>query len=142
MTQIQPQKSAEAGFTIIEVLIGISIFAIGLLAIARMQMLSVRNTAVGNMTSQATMLANQRMEEIKTMTFDDLDNLASPVVENNLDEDGNPGGIYNRTTTIAAPPAPLDGYAREVTVQVQWNAAYGGNRTFELKSLTYERWKL
>ena len=142
MTQIQPQKSAQSGFTIIEVLIGISIFAIGLFAIARMQMLSVRNTAVGNMTSQATMLANQKMEEIKTMAFDDLDALASPIVENNLDEDGNPGGIYNRTTTIAAPAPPLDSYAREVTVQVQWNAAHGGNRTFELKSLTYERWKL
>ena len=142
MTQIQGQKSAESGFTVIEVLIGISIFAIGLLAVARMQMLSVRNTAVGNMTSQATMLANQKMEEIKTMAFDDLDALASPVVENNLDGDGNPGGIYNRTTTIEAPAAPLDSYAREVTVQVQWHAAHGGDRTFELKSLTYERWKL
>jgi len=137
MTQVQPQISRESGFTIIEVLIGISIFAIGMLAVARMQYYSVRNTTVGNLTSQATMLAHQRMEEIKAMNFDDLDALASPVVENDLDDEGNPGGIYNRTTTIAA---ALGTHAREITVQVQWNAAHGGDRTVEVNSLTYDRW--
>ena len=140
MTQIQAQKSAESGFTIIEVLIGISIFAIGMLAVARMQYYTVRNTTVGNLTSQATMLANQRMEEIKAMNFDDLDALASPVVENNLDGEGNAGGIYNRTTTIDSPPGTLGTHARQITVDVQWNAAHGGDRTVEVNSLTYDRW--
>ena len=119
MTQIQPQKTTESGFTIIEVLIGISIFAIG------------------NLTSQATMLAHQKMEEVKAMNFDDLDALASPVVENNLDGEGNAGGIYNRTTTI---DTALGTHAREIKVQVQWNAAHGGDRTVEVNSLTYDRW--
>lgn len=132
----QKRRSAEAGFTIIEVLIGVSIFAIGMLAVARMQMLSVRNTTVGNLTSQATMLANQKMEEIKTTPFATLAN----EVENNIDGEGNPGGIFNRTTTITVPAAPLDAHARQVQVQVQWNAAHGGNRTFTLNSLTYQRW--
>jgi type IV pilus assembly protein PilV len=128
----------ESGFTLIEVLIGISIFAIGMLAVARMQLVTVRNTTVGNITSQATMLAHQKMEEVKCMDFDDLVN----EVENNLDEDGNPGGgLYNRTTTITTPAAPLGNHARQVQVQVQWNAAHGGNRTFTLTSLTYERWR-
>ena len=139
MKRFQPQKSGEAGFTLIEVLIGISIFAIGLLAVARMQMLSVRNTTVGNLTSQATMLANQKMEEIKMTPFDDL---VANEVETDIDGDGNAGGIFTRTTTIAAvagtPAWSTD--VREVQVQVQWNAAHGGNRTFTLNSLTYERW--
>ena len=141
MKRAHPRQSAEAGFTLIEVLIGISIFAIGMLAVARMQILTVRNTTVGNITSQATMLANQRMEEVKTMSLDDLDALASPIVENDIDDRGNPGGIYNRTTTIDPAPGALSTHAREITVQVQWNAAHGGNRTFTLSSLTYERWK-
>ena len=33
MKQIQARRSAEGGFTLIEVLIGISIFAIGMLAV-------------------------------------------------------------------------------------------------------------
>jgi len=137
MTQIQPQKSTESGFTLIEVLIGISIFAIGMLAVARMQYYTVRNTTVGNLTSQATMLANQRMEEIKAMNFDDLDAMANPSVESDLDDEGNAGGIYNRTTTIAD---ALAGHARQINVQVQWTAAHGGDRTVEVNSLTYDRW--
>ena len=136
MKQIQARRSAEGGFTLIEVLIGVSIFAIGMLAVARMQYAAVRNTTVGNLTSQATMLANQKMEEIKTIDFADLTN----EVENNLDAQGNPGGIYNRTTTITTPAAPLGDNVRQVQVQVQWNAAHGGNRTIAINSLTYERW--
>ena len=138
MKRVHLRLSAEGGFTLIEVLIGISIFAIGMLAVARMQMLTVRNTSVGNFTSQATMLAHQKMEELKTMAFADLNN----EVENDIDEEGNTGtgGVYNRTTTITTPAAPLGDHARQIQVQVQWNAAHGGDRTIEINSLTYERW--
>ena len=136
MKRVQPRQLAQGGFTLIEVLIGISIFAIGMLAVAGLQMVSVRNTTVGNVTSQATMLAHQKMEEIKALPFADLTN----EVENNLDAEGNPGGIYNRTTTITTPPAPLGDHARQIQVQVQWNAAHSGNRTIAINSLTYERW--
>lgn len=138
MKRILPRQSTDAGFTLIEVLIGISIFAIGMLAVARMQMLTVRNTTVGNITSQATMLAHQKMEEIKTTAFADLTN----EVEIGIDENGDTGtgGIFDRTTTINPAPGFLAAYARQVDVQVQWNAAHGGNRTFTLSSLTYERW--
>jgi len=138
MKRVHLRLSAESGFTLIEVLIGISIFAIGMLAVARMQMLTVRNTSVGNFTSQATMLAHQKMEELKTIDFADLTN----EVENDIDEQGNTGtgGVYNRTTTITTPAAPLGNHARQIQVQVQWNAAHGGDRTVEINSLTYERW--
>jgi len=138
MKQVQSPPSAEAGFTIIDALIGISIFAIGLLAVASMQLSSVRNTTIGNVRSQATMLANQKMEEIKATPLDDLDAVE---VENDIDAEGNPGGIFNRTTKVENPPDPdLAAHARVVTVQVQWNAVHGGNRSFEIKSLTYGRW--
>jgi type IV pilus assembly protein PilV len=139
MKRVQPRQKAPGGFTLIEVLIGISIFAIGMLAVARLQMHTVRNTTIGNVTSQATMLAHQKMEDIKTLPLASLTN----EVENNIDEEGNTGtgGIYNRTTTITAPTDPdLALHARQVQVQVQWNAAHGGNRTVEVNSLTYERW--
>jgi type IV pilus assembly protein PilV len=133
------KQSAEGGFSLIEVLIGISIFAIGMLAVARMQILTVRNTTVGNLTSQATMLAHQKMEEVKSTAFDDH---VLNEVEADIDADGNAGGIYTRTTTINdfTAPSPLTDHARQVQVQVQWNAAHGGNRTVEVNSLTYERW--
>lgn len=138
MKRVQARRADDRGFTLIEVLIGISIFAIGMLAVAKMQMATVRNTTLGNVTSQATMLAHQKMEEIKTTSFDDL---VANEVENNLDPDGNPGGgIFNRTTTIVAPPDPLGTHVRQVAVQVQWQAVHGGDRTIVVNSLTYERW--
>jgi type IV pilus modification protein PilV len=137
MKQIQPPPSAKAGFTLIETLIGISIFAIGLLAVASMQIYSVRNTTVGNIRSQATMLANQKMEEIKVTDFADL---VANEVEPGIDAEGNPGGIFNRTTTITTPPAPFDTDVRQVHVEVDWSAFHGGARSVVVDSLTYERW--
>lgn len=137
MKRVKPQLSVESGFTLIEVLIGVSIFAIGLLGVASLQLHSVRNTTIGNVTSQATMLAHQKMEEVKATAFADL---VLNEVENNIDPDGNAGGIYNRTTTITSPAAPLDAYMRQVQVQVQWNTGHGGNRTVTVNSLTYDRW--
>ena len=138
MIRVQQTLTDDAGFTLIEVLIGMSIFAIGMLGVANLQLMTVRNTTIGDVTSQATMLANQKMEELKTLAFDDLNN----EVENNIDTDGNPGGIYNRTTTITAPTGPLADHVRQIQVQVQWRAAHGGNRTITINSLTYERWTL
>ena len=52
------------------------------------------------------------MEELKTMAFADLNN----EVENDIDEEGNTGtgGVYNRTTTITTPAAPLGDHARHL----------------------------
>jgi len=138
MEQVQSTPSAEAGFTLIDALIGISIFAIGLLAVASMQLYSVRNTTIGNIRSQATMLANQKMEEIKATEFADL---VANEVESGIDAEGNAGGIFNRTTTITTPAAPLDTDVRQVSVEVDWNAVHGGERSVVVNSLTYERWK-
>ena len=137
MDWVRPKILDDKGFTLIDVLIGMGIFAIGILAVASMQMRTVRNTAVGNMTSQATMLANQKMEEVKTTPFAGL---VANEVENNIDPDGNPGGIYNRTTTITQPAGVLSAHVRQVQVQVQWQHPHGGNRTVAVNSITYQRW--
>lgn len=121
------------GFSIIDVLIGMAILSIGILAVARMQLSTVRNTTTGNTITEAVMLAQQKMEEVKSVQ--DVTTLANEV-ENNLEADGTAGaGIYNRTTTITVPPAPLDTNSRQVRVQVQWTTVHGGNRTVVLDSV-------
>ena len=124
----------ESAFSIIEVLIAIAILSVGMLAIGRMQVATVRNTTIGNVTTQALMLAHQKMEEVKSQP-----NLAAMIneVEANIDENGDPGGVYTRTTTINVPPAPLDAHVRQVQIQVQWNIAHGGNRTITINSVAH-----
>jgi Tfp pilus assembly protein PilV len=121
------------GFSLIDVLIGMSILSIGILAVARMQISTVRNTTNGNTITEAVMLAQQKMEELKSVQ--DVTTLANEV-ENGLEADGTAGaGIYNRTTTITVPDVSLAANSREVQVQVQWTTVHGGNRTVVLESL-------
>ena len=124
----------ENGFSIIEMLIALAILAIGMMAIGRMQVATVKNTTLGNLTTEATMLAQAKMEEVKNVP--DIAVLADEV-EANIDAEGNPGGIYNRTTTITVPAAPLDNDLRMVRVDVQWTHPHGGNRTVTLNSITH-----
>ena len=61
---MQKQKSSEAGFSLIEVLIAITIFVFGLLVIANLQISSIINSSGSNTRTVATSIANGVMEEI------------------------------------------------------------------------------
>ncbi|MBW2066489.1 MAG: prepilin-type N-terminal cleavage/methylation domain-containing protein [Deltaproteobacteria bacterium] len=62
-----------AGFTLVEVLIGISILTIGLLALASMQVSAIRGNAMSDRTTTALALAEAKMEELLLKDFDDPD---------------------------------------------------------------------
>ena len=61
----------EKGFTLIEVLIGLIILAIGILAVAGMQITSIRGTAFSNSLTQASVIAQDRLEFIKSLPLND-----------------------------------------------------------------------
>jgi len=112
----------DSGFTLIEVLIAMAIFSIGILAVGSMQLWNIKNNTTGNITTEATMLARQKIEELKTVQ--DVTTLT----------DGNETvGIYSRGWTIAT---PLGGStSRQITVTVSWNRR-GQNRRVVLESIT------
>jgi type IV pilus assembly protein PilV len=97
--------SNQNGFSLIEVLIAMAILAISMLAAATMQFSSIRNNASGNMVTQANMLAKAQMEVLKNTA--DVTTLASGT-QNNIDPDGQPGGIYRWSTRRHLQPF-LDG---------------------------------
>jgi type IV pilus assembly protein PilV len=57
------------GFSLIEVLIGLVILAIGLLAVAGLQVTSIRGNYSSNNVTQATYIAQSRLEFLKTLDF-------------------------------------------------------------------------
>lgn len=59
------------GFTLIEVLIGLIILAIGVLAIAGMQITAIRGTSFSNNLNQASILAQERLEFLKGLQISD-----------------------------------------------------------------------
>ncbi len=64
--------SEEKGFTLTEVLIGLIILAIGVLAIAGMQITSIRGTSFSNNLTQASVIAQDRLEFLKSLPLNDV----------------------------------------------------------------------
>ena len=141
------------GFTIIEVLIGICVLSIGLLAVGVMQIAAVKNNRTGNTFSQASALARAQMEIIKNGEMDDAAGILNPAVfptttndpNNPMDENGLPGGIYSRSWTVGDYMEDTDGdgigdtaspFARTVTVTVSFPFVGSGTRQVTLTSVT------
>jgi type IV pilus assembly protein PilV len=127
--------TCQCGYTLIEILIAIAIFAIGILAVAQMQLSSSKNTTNGNITTLAAMLARDKIEELKS------EDIASAVLavgdysdpNNPVDQNGNPGGIFTRNWEITNPLGGTGTRQIQVTVSC---SRWGQARTVELISIT------
>ena len=68
----QPQSNLnDNGFTLIEMLIAISIFALGFLAVASMQISAGKNNRTASETTAAISIASDRMEQLMRASFTD-----------------------------------------------------------------------
>ena len=78
----------EKGFTMIEILIAISIFAVGMLAVATMQVSGIHGNATAKTLTSAAAWAADRLESLMVRPYDHID----------LDPAGNPhsGGTKGR----------------------------------------------
>lgn len=61
----QPFTTSQRGFTLLEVLVAVVILGVGLLGVAGLQVLSVKNTHSAYMRSQATFLAYDIIDSIR-----------------------------------------------------------------------------
>jgi Tfp pilus assembly protein PilV len=128
------KSTSQKGYMLIEALIAIAIFSIGFLAVATMVFSATRNNTRGNILTQANMLARQQMEKLKNTP--DITKLASDPTtstESGIDANGDPGGIYTRTTTIEDTLG--SNTSRVVEVTVSWSRQ-GQNRSVVLKTIT------
>lgn len=99
------------GFTLIEVLVGLIILAIGIIAIAGMQIISVKGNFFSNNVTQATIFGQEKMEELKNIPYADTD---LSIGEHN--EGTIASTIFSRKYTVAA----LGSSMKTVTVNVEW----------------------
>ena len=82
------------GFSLLEVLIGISVFMIGMLGVTALNISSMKsNTFSGNL-SEATVIAAAKLEELMVQDFDDaaflsdVDDDGNRLTEQDVDDDG------------------------------------------------------
>jgi type IV pilus assembly protein PilV len=98
----------QRGFTLMEVMISVIILSVALLALAGLQIISIRGNAFGGTMTEAITLAKDKVEDMKQ---DDWSNVASgsdtPVVR---------GMNYARTWQVQTVAQ-----TKEVTVTVSWD---------------------
>lgn len=123
--------SKRTGFTLIEVMVAMSMLAIGAMAVIGLQYRIINGNTNANVVTQELALAERYMEETKNVG--DLATLKSRQL-NNVDMTGRSGGPYNVTITITN---PLGGtISRFVRVTVVKTGGVGGHPVV-LSSLTH-----
>jgi prepilin-type N-terminal cleavage/methylation domain-containing protein len=94
----RPKKSQ--GFSLIEVLIGLAIVAIGLLGLAQLFTYSVMTNARAERMSNATFLAQQQIDYLRNLTRDELDTLMAGITDEQIDINLDGTTDYRRITEI------------------------------------------
>jgi type IV pilus assembly protein PilV len=102
------------GFTLLEVLVAVTIFAVGLLAIAAMQTSAIRMNSTGNRITELSTLGIDRLEDLmsRAYTTDPLLAVGGPYT------DPNPPAGYNVMWSVAIGPTPN---TRSITITVSGN---------------------
>ena len=90
--------SGERGFTLIELLIALTVLLIGISGILAMQLTSMRSTAYSRHATEATVLAEDQMESLRTIPIASVANGTE-----NVDAQGNVSatGFYTRTWSVS-----------------------------------------
>jgi len=102
----------EKGFTLIEVAAGLVILAIGLLGIAAMQVTSTMGGYFSNNVTQATILAQDKLEYLKNLSYSD-----SELMNGEHNEGIIPGTIFSRVYNVLE---DAGNSMKTITVIVQW----------------------
>ena len=97
------------GFTLLEMLIAMTILSVALLGLGQMMLLSIRGTSFGNKVTEATTFAQDKMEELRTVDWNGLQ-------DGNDTISGSQGIQYQRTWTVV--PA---GTMKAINLAVNWN---------------------
>ncbi len=74
----------EKGVSIIEIMIAMTILAVALLAMMSMFQIGIKQTVVSGNITVATQLANDKMEEIRNLSYENIDDLYYPSGNDNL----------------------------------------------------------
>lgn len=126
-TGIESRKSGgNLGFSLIEVLIAMAIFAIGILAVGSMQISAINNNASARMRAEATVLASEKAEELMS-----LPNYDDSLLDTDTHSDASPNNIYCIQWT-AAIDSPIAG-AKTINLSVRWTDSETGCANFNQK---------
>jgi len=121
------------GFTLIEVLIVIAIFSIGILAVATMQMTSTKGNASARRITEATALAENQIEYLMQLPYgdDELKPETNP-------HPGPQDPPYTVNWNVNEVDLDADGTNDSKTIAVTVSWSYGGDRNISIQYIKPE----
>jgi len=134
------QMDNKDGFTLIEILIALVVLTFGILAVVGLFNNSIKGNAMGRKVTEATTLAQSRLDELMTAAV--YENLLTnyPGTQTGLTATGEAGGIYTLTTAVDnvhdTSNNPVSGIYL-ITVTVTWEGT-DRTHTVTLQSLRAE----
>lgn len=121
--RIRKLIGGKRGVTLVEIIVGMTVFAIGVLSLTRVMFLSMRSNVRSKHVVVATNLAQQRMEQIISSTrYDNITAAAFPTENYGTIEAGAANYTkFKRIVAIADSTNALgSSIMKEVTVRVEW----------------------
>jgi type IV pilus assembly protein PilV len=140
--RFQGASSGTGGYTLIELMIAIAIFSIGILGVYAMQIKSVKENAVGRDVTEKATWAMDRVEELIALPYDDADLTVgdhhpaadSDGIDNNnngrIDEAGETGFMSISWSVQEGTPLPE---TKTISVTLSRNTAHAGQRRVTLR---------
>jgi len=130
--QIESEKimKNDDGFTLIELLLAMVIITVGLLGPLSMQIKGIEGNQFGIATTQATLIAEMKLEELETTAYTALPTAACTI----SDQTQTMGGIdYTWNCTVTA--GPLGTSWSTVQLQVSWPGKFGIARSVSITTV-------
>jgi len=129
--------SGDAGFTLVEVLVAMAIMTVGLLAVAQLLAVSAQTHLLGRQTSEASILATSKLEELVKLNFNtapavQISGAPDPLTQNVANYFDQPAGGYTRRWSVAAGPTPD---TRLVTLRVIPRSVGRASRVVEVTTI-------
>ncbi|TFG95759.1 MAG: prepilin-type N-terminal cleavage/methylation domain-containing protein, partial [Myxococcales bacterium] len=134
------QARAKSGFTLLEIAISLGVFAIGMLALAAMQLHAMRSGSSGRHATQAAAIAQSQMEQLQRLRWTDAaladtaGAFTTPITQTNTVQGDSNQVEMSYAVDWRIADVETD-WTRSIDVRVTWDEEKRPNRTMVLSSL-------
>ena len=128
-----PAARAERGSSLLEMMVALTVMAVGVLAVAQLFPAGSRAQVRDRLRTEASQLAREKIEQLEVHDWTDAELTVGRHPAGGAEKLGAVGAL-NRYYDVGAMAAPLDNL-KQVTVHVTWNQV----RACTVQAVTYVR---
>ena len=116
-------KHSQTGFSMVEVMVAILLLTVGLLALAKMQTQAVASNNYGNQLTEATFLAQDKLEELRLLNECYLAAIAKPELSWTAEDQAVVNNYNSQLSDSVANWSEIDTDSNGIMDQFSWLAA-------------------